>query len=73
MLAALRRRYCSNHGIQCVLFAGWLRYLLEDEFYGSGVDLVVQCHEHSMERSLPMYKGKVVQSNYTKPTAPVYV
>ena len=59
--------------MQCGLFAAWLRYLAEDTFYNAGVDLVIQCHEHSMERSFPIYKGKVLQTNYTDAPAPVYV
>lgn len=72
--AGHRPLYCSNHNnVQCGLFADWLRYLLEDTFYQNRVDVVIQCHEHSMERSFPIYKAKVVQENYTNPTAPVYI
>lgn len=35
--------------------------------------MVIQAHEHSYERLLPMYKGVVVSSNYSNPTAPVQV
>lgn len=66
-------RYCSNHGIQCGDFANWLRTLIEDTFSSNKVDMVIQCHEHSMERSYPLYKGVVQAKNYTDPTAPVYI
>lgn len=71
--AGHRPLYCSNGGVQCGLFADWLRFLAEDTFYSSKVDVVIQCHEHDMERSFPIYKGAVTQNNYTDPAAPVYV
>ena len=46
-------------------------FSLEEIFYNSGVDIVLQAHEHSYERLWPVYKGVVLAENYTNPQAPV--
>ncbi|XP_025104269.1 LOW QUALITY PROTEIN: acid phosphatase type 7-like [Pomacea canaliculata] len=49
---------------------------LEDLFYKYGVDVEFYAHEHSYERLLPVYKGKVCGGSsepYTNPRAPVHI
>jgi len=48
-----------------------MHFRLEEIFFNSGVDLILQAHEHSYERLWPMYKGVVLSTNYTNPRAPV--
>lgn len=38
-----------------------------------GVDLIIEAHEHSYERSWPVYKNVVYQKNYNNPKAPVHI
>lgn len=55
------------------------QYSLEKLFYEQGVDMVVEAHEHSYERFLPLYQGKImngtddVRDPYHNPKAPVHV
>jgi hypothetical protein len=52
------------------------RIHLEDIFCKGGVDLVIGAHMHDYERTLPVYKGKVVDmanDPFYNPPVPVYV
>lgn len=73
--AGHRPFYCSNPGnkVQCTTFAGILRNLAESALVSNAVDLGIQCHEHSMEATYPVSKSVPTSTNYTDPTAPVYV
>ncbi|XP_050415136.2 acid phosphatase type 7 [Patella vulgata] len=71
-----RPMYCSNtNSDDCTgsFMRGWVRYGLEDLFYSQGVDLILQGHEHSYERSWPMYKRQPINLDYNNPRAPVHV
>ncbi|XP_072929526.1 acid phosphatase type 7 isoform X2 [Epargyreus clarus] len=79
-----RPMYCSDDGDDC-----WDRYLpnrvglplygcgLEPLLKEFGVDLVVWAHEHSYERSWPLYDQRVYNGSYDQPYlnpgAPVHV
>ncbi|XP_074644507.1 acid phosphatase type 7-like [Tubulanus polymorphus] len=68
-----RPMYCSNkepwncEGNNFVIRKG-----LEDIFYEYAVDVVIAAHEHSYERTKPVYKDYVV-GNHTNPGAPIYL
>ncbi|PVD25439.1 hypothetical protein C0Q70_13095 [Pomacea canaliculata] len=81
-----RPMYCSNddddemcrnpaNPIRNGIAAFWPN--LEDLFYKYGVDVEFYAHEHSYERLLPVYKGKVTQKTlfepYTNPRSPVHI
>ncbi|KAK3086184.1 hypothetical protein FSP39_014860 [Pinctada imbricata] len=72
-----RPMYCSNRDIREDCFGGplhyWVRNGLEDLFHSQGVDLIIQAHEHSYERSWPMYREEVTAKNYINPEASVHV
>lgn len=66
--------YCSNDDkTQCGIFTSVLRYQAEHIIAGAGVDLVITAHEHSYERTWPTYNATVTATDYSSPTAPVYV
>ena len=66
--------WCTNHGGNDVPHGNAvLQRLAEDMLLEAGVDLVIQGHEHDYERTLPLRKGQPTATNYTNPTAPVYV
>lgn len=66
--------YCSQKFPQdCNASKSKLRDGVEELFYTFGVDLVLQGHCHSYERSFPMYKGKVLGEDYKQPKGPVYI
>lgn len=50
---------------------------LEDLFYEHGVDLAIWAHEHSYERTWPLYNYNVYNGSdnepYTNPGAPVHI
>lgn len=48
-------------------------YRLEDLFHAQGVDLIIQAHEHSYERTWPMFNHDVIQTNYVNPRGSVHV
>jgi len=66
--------YCSNidHD-DCTRKDGVVRTALEDLFYGAGVDLVLEAHEHSYERLWPTYNLQVTAKDYNNPAAPVHI
>ncbi|XP_074646182.1 acid phosphatase type 7-like isoform X2 [Tubulanus polymorphus] len=69
-----RPMYCSNTDYpDCEKRDTILRAGLEDIFDKYGVDLVVQAHEHSYERTWPLYRGHVYERSYVAPKAPVHV
>lgn len=83
-----RPMYCSDHdNDDCSKKGNILRkglpivglFNLEKLFYEQGVDLVLEAHEHSYERFLPIYNGTVMAGKdnssdpYFNPHAPVHV
>lgn len=52
-------------------------YGLEDPFYKYGVDLEIYAHEHSYQRTFPLYNMNVyngsLKNPYTNPRAPVHI
>eukprot|EP00326_Haptolina_ericina_P011307 CAMPEP_0181218922 /NCGR_PEP_ID=MMETSP1096-20121128/27968_1 /TAXON_ID=156174 ORGANISM="Chrysochromulina ericina, Strain CCMP281" /NCGR_SAMPLE_ID=MMETSP1096 /ASSEMBLY_ACC=CAM_ASM_000453 /LENGTH=227 /DNA_ID=CAMNT_0023311203 /DNA_START=33 /DNA_END=716 /DNA_ORIENTATION=- len=69
-----RPLYCTNHGGQDVPHGnGVLRAAIEGSLLRHGTDLVLQAHEHGYERSYPTRNGQPSQTNYSMPTAPVYI
>lgn len=77
--------YCSNDDKDdCTFEEDILRvglpllkwFALEDLFYKNGVDLEMWAHEHSYERTWPLYDMKVYNGTtdpYTNPGAPVHI
>ena len=45
----------------------------EDLFYSQGVDIIFEAHEHSYERSWPVFNGEVHEKTYSNPTAPIHI
>ena len=88
-----RPMYCSNVGFDActwtknpvrdgILYLGKIRYGLEDLFYNYNVDLSLWGHEHSYERTYPVYQRipyakntKVVNGTayYYNPVVPVHI
>ncbi|XP_033103995.1 acid phosphatase type 7-like isoform X2 [Anneissia japonica] len=76
-----RPMYCSNtDDDDCTKANGGfslIGYELEELFYSYGVDVELWAHEHTYERLLPVYKGKVMSGSadapYTNPKAPVHI
>jgi len=80
-----RPMYCSNvDGTDCTYDAEVLRhgyngttdYGLEEVIKKAGVDLYISGHEHSYERTFPVYQGLIdVQANntYTNPKYPAHI
>ena len=72
-----RPLYCSNdHACVSDSATGgsaYLRGVSEDVFYQNKVDLVLEGHVHSYERTYPVYNLTTVSKNYAKTTAPVYI
>jgi hypothetical protein len=67
-----RPMYCSSdHG--CEDGALKLKEKAEPIFHEHKVDLVLQGHVHSYERSWPVYQDQVTSKDYNSPTAPVYI
>lgn len=72
-----RAIYCSG-GHDCDDQATTVRdglngtYGMEEMFFKHGVDLYVNGHEHSWERTYPIYKGKF-DASYDSPKATIYV
>lgn len=78
--------YCSNNDSDdCTFEEDILRvgvpflfwFGLENLFYKHGVDLEIWAHEHSYERSWPLYDNAVYNGSYeepyTNPEAPVHI
>lgn len=81
-----RPMYCSNgNGDDCthsetLTRVGWPffhMFGLEELFYEQGVDVEIWAHEHSYERSWPIYDYKVCNGSlaepYRNPCAPVHL
>uniref|UniRef100_A0A0B7ASY5 Purple acid phosphatase n=1 Tax=Arion vulgaris TaxID=1028688 RepID=A0A0B7ASY5_9EUPU len=70
-----RPMYCTfeDPNLACNLKTNSEKSELEDIFYHYGVDVVLQSHGRSYERSFPMYKGVQVTDNYTNPLGPVHI
>lgn len=68
-----RPMYCSNSKQNCEHFAKLLRYQAEDLFVDNSVDLVLTAHVHDYERSYPVINSTKMQSDFTSPSAPVYI
>lgn len=62
--------YCSNGKAKEMKT---LQVQAEEILFEGGVDLVIQAHVHDYERTLPMHHGLPTSTNYSSPTAPVYV
>lgn len=68
-----RPMYCSNSD-RCTSGGGdLLRSKAEDLLMKYQVNMVIQGHIHSYERTYPMYQSQATSLNYDAPTAPVYV
>mmetsp|Transcript_59688 Transcript_59688/g.90007 ORF Transcript_59688/g.90007 Transcript_59688/m.90007 type:complete len:119 (-) Transcript_59688:25-381(-) len=66
--------YCSNlDGDDCTNVDSKTRLGLEDLFMKYGVDIIFTAHEHSYERSWPVYNYTVERKNYTNPGAPFHI
>ncbi|KAL0280763.1 UNVERIFIED_CONTAM: hypothetical protein PYX00_001966 [Menopon gallinae] len=81
-----RPMYCSNDDSDdCTFEKDILRvglpilnwFGLEDLFYEKGVDMEIWAHEHSYERTWPLYNNEVYNGSfdapYTNPGAPVHI
>lgn len=69
-----RPLYCTNSkSSDCKLFADILRFQAESTFRDAGVDLVINAHMHSYERTWPVYAGTPLARDYSSPAAPVYI
>lgn len=69
-----RPLYCSSDGdflsvSDCGEGAVYLRANFEDILFRNGVDLVLQAHKHSYERTGPVYNGTLLAPG----AAPVYI
>eukprot|EP01116_Phalansterium_solitarium_P023525 TRINITY_DN8280_c0_g1_i2.p1 TRINITY_DN8280_c0_g1~~TRINITY_DN8280_c0_g1_i2.p1 ORF type:complete len:430 (+),score=114.27 TRINITY_DN8280_c0_g1_i2:166-1455(+) len=64
-----RPLYSSDVSPYVKLFMPALKHFVEDLFHEYQVDLYVCGHVHSYERSYPVYKDKVVSTDYTNPQA----
>ena len=77
---AHRPMYCSSDHLwnDCTTEAAMLRHHLEPLFNRYKVDLAIWAHEHTYERSWPVYKSQVInnenhQSPYHNPNSTVHV
>jgi len=68
---AHRPMYCSNTDRDCANSA--VKAGLETLFFQAGVDLIIEGHEHSYERTWPVYDYFVTQYNYIDPQAPIHL
>eukprot|EP00300_Choanocystis_sp_HF-7_P018992 c20201_g1_i1.p1 GENE.c20201_g1_i1~~c20201_g1_i1.p1 ORF type:complete len:575 (+),score=118.16 c20201_g1_i1:251-1726(+) len=76
-----RPMYCSdNDDDDCVKMLNQWKHDLEDLFYKHGVDIVFEAHQHSYERTWPVYNGTVhkpkhheAKMAYVNPKAPVHI
>ena len=76
VVAGHRPPYCSNVDHDCMspYSAGeTVRAALEDLFMSKGVDIGFFAHEHSYERTWPVYNLTTAQFDYIDPRAPLYV
>ncbi|XP_064632836.1 acid phosphatase type 7-like [Lineus longissimus] len=63
--------YCSNRDNKIDCENTKVRKDLEDLFFQQGVDLYISGHEHSYERTWPVYRGQVWGKSYRDPGATV--
>lgn len=63
---------CLNNG-ESYGNAEYLRGRLEDTLLKHGVNLVLQGHVHSYERSYPVYNQSITSTSYEHPTFPTYI
>jgi predicted MPP superfamily phosphohydrolase len=69
-----RPLYCGQtHGSDIPRGPKYLRKRLEATYIGAGVDLVLQGHVHDYQRTYPVANGVPTSTNYSRPSAPVYV
>jgi len=68
--------YCSNVDDDCITkgSAGeHVQQYIEQLFYKYGVDILIWAHEHSYERTWPVFNFNVTQKNYVNPMAPIHL
>eukprot|EP00730_Choanoeca_flexa_P016235 TRINITY_DN7632_c0_g1_i1.p1 TRINITY_DN7632_c0_g1~~TRINITY_DN7632_c0_g1_i1.p1 ORF type:complete len:542 (+),score=125.05 TRINITY_DN7632_c0_g1_i1:31-1656(+) len=66
--------YCSNiDGDDCTKNSSVVREGLEDLFHKYGVDLVFEAHEHSYERTYPVYNNTRTGTDYHNPEGIVHL
>lgn len=69
--------YCSNIDGDVCAAGNWpsnpIRVALEPLFVEFGVDVVIEAHEHSYERTWPVINGTVLDTSYMNPRGPVHV
>ena len=73
---AHRPIYCSNADDDCIVkgsAGAQIQPYIEELFYKYGVDIEIWAHEHSYERTWPVYNFNVTQFNYDNPKAPVHL
>ncbi|XP_074660945.1 acid phosphatase type 7-like [Tubulanus polymorphus] len=71
-----RPLYCSNYinpETNCSSLQTAIRESVERLFFEQGVDLIVSGHEHSYERSWPVYNFSVYGHSYVDAKAPVHI
>ncbi len=67
---------CSNTDDDCIKpgsGGATIQPYVEKLFYDQGVDIEMWAHEHSYERTWPVYNFTVTQYNYINPKAPVHL
>lgn len=68
--------YCSNADDDCIKngsAGSQIQPYIEKLFYDQGVDIEIWAHEHSYERTWPVYDFNVTQYNYNNPLAPIHL
>ncbi len=50
-----------------------IRLYVEELFFKEGVDILISAHEHSYERTYPMYNYEPSQFNYIQPSSPIHI
>ncbi len=70
-----RPMYCTSKSLmQCDRYPAILRFKAEDVLMDGRVDVVINGHIHSYERTWPVRDGgKVTAESYANPAAPVYI
>lgn len=70
-----RPLYCTSLVAEhrCVYDAPVFRSYLEDLLYEQRVDVYLCGHDHSYERTYPVYRERVIQKDYRNPQAPIYI
>ena len=73
---AHRPMYCSNADDDCIAkksAGAQVQEYIEQLFYNYGVDIQLWAHEHSYERTWPVYDFNVTQKDYNQPKAPIHL